>query len=448
MVLRLAGSALRKRLANGSHTVNLFSFQPLPNVSPLFLLGSLLLLGALYAPLGCDSDSGESSEKALERLQAQRSTAPPPPISSLAAALGVDAGEFEGRVDPPAPAGDLKAEIDRFTTVDACVEERARLDPILGDALEAIGYDTFLRDACRVMDATKANDATRCEGIDSSSLAARCRTTVAEIASQPDECPWIVPDRPAVGRTPACIAVATRDARLCAAVPDALERATCEATLTRNESPCAMLRGYGEKARCARDAERWRTILATSARDASTEPLVAAGALHIASVTDRGDAATESIDVNLAPDLERGVTLVERRDGASLVLGPLTETGVDFIAPSPHVRASLALELLAPSGLPAVEGATITARVMRVELLLPGRPPVTYPGAHSTLEVKVERLVHARGGGVKLMIEGDLASAGPTWHLHAEETTFVRDIVRARDLYEGTSKFGAGGGMR
>jgi hypothetical protein len=444
VVLRLAGSALRRRLANGIHTVNLFSFQPLPSSLLLFLLGP----GALYASVGCDSESGESSERALERLRSRLSAAPPALNSSLAVALGVDAGEFEGRVDPPAPAGDLKAEIERFTTVDACVEERARLDPILGDALEAIGYDTFLRDACRVIDATKANDATRCEGIDSSSLAARCRTTVAEIAGQPGECPWQIPDHPAVGRAPACIAVATRDARLCAAVADSLERATCEASLTRNESPCATLRGQGQKARCARDGERWRTILAGSATEATTEPLVATGTLHVTGVNDRGDAATESIDVNLAPDLERGVILIEQRDGARLVIGPLTETGVDFIAPSPHVRASLALELLAPSDPPGVQGATATARVMRVELLLPGRPPVTSPGAHSTLAVKVERLVHARGGGVKLMIEGDLASAGPTWHLRAEETTFVRDIVRARDLYGGNSKFGADSGMR
>ena len=281
------------------------------------------------------------------------------PISRLALVLGVDAGELEGLLDPPAPPGDLKAEIDRFTTVDACVDERARLDPVLGDALEAIGYDTFLRDACRVIDATKANDASRCASIDSSALAARCRTTVAEVSGNPDACPWEIGDRPAVGRSPPCLAVSIREPRLCAGVVDALERATCEAMLARDARPCAKLRGHAAQARCARDAERWRGVLA-GAPDAGTPPFAVAGALHLESTDRTGLAgpagpagaagATGIIDVNLAPYLEHGVTLLEQRDGARFVLGPLTDTGVDFIAPSPHVGASLALEVVVPPG--------------------------------------------------------------------------------------------------
>jgi hypothetical protein len=372
------------------------------------------------------------------------------PISSLAFVLGVEAGELEGHLDPPAPPGDLKAEIDGFTTVDACVEERARLDPVLGDALEAIGYDTFLRDACRVVDATKANDVSRCALIDSSALAARCRTTVAEVAGNPDACPWEIGDRPAVGRSPACLAVSIRDPRLCAGVGDALERATCEAMLARGAGPCAKLRGHGAQARCARDAERWRGVLA-GAPDTRSPPFAVAGALHLEN-TDRtapaGAAGATGIDVNLGPDLEHGVTLLEQRDGARFVLGPLTDTGVDFIAPSPHVGASLALEVVVPPGPSTPESAQVGARITRVELLLPGRPPVTFPGAHSTLTARLDRLVHARGGGVTLVVDGDLAAAGSSFHLHAEETTFVRDVVHGTVLYEGISKFGADSGMR
>ncbi len=371
-------------------------------------------------------------------------------MSRVAAVLGVDAGELEGRVDPPAPAGDLKAEIDHFTTVDACVEERARLDPIVGDALEAIGYDTFLRDACRVIDATKANDASRCGGIDSSALAARCRTTVAEVAGNPDACPWEVSDRPARGRAPACVAVASRDSRLCAAVADEMERATCEATLQRDGASCVKLRAHGQQARCARDAERWRPLLAGTA-DAGAAPLVATGTLHLerAESADTTTATGERMDVNLAPDLERGITILEQRDGARLVIGPLTEAGMDFIAPSPHVRASLALELVVPEG---PEKAASNAHVVRVELLVPGRPPMATPGARSTLVAKLDASstsLRVRGSPVKVVVDGDLGVAGSTWHLHAEETTFVRDVVKTRDLYgEGISKLGADGGMR
>jgi hypothetical protein len=389
----------------------------------------------------------------LRLRQSSPPSASAAPISSLALALGVDAGDLEVRLDPPAPPGDLKAEIDRFTTVDACVDERARLDPVLGDALEAIGYDTFLRDACRVVDATKANDVSRCASIDSSALAARCRATVAEVAGNPDACPWEIGDRPAVGRSPACLAVSIRDPRLCAGVADALERATCEAMLARDAGPCAKLRGHGAQARCARDAERWRGVLA-GAPDARTPPFPVAGTLHLAN-TDRGDpagaaGATGIIDVNLAPDLEHGVTLLEQRDGTRFVLGSLTDTGVDFIAPSPHVGASLALEVVVPPGPSTTESVKVAARITRVELLLPGRAPVTLPGAHSTLTARLDRLVHARGGDVKLVVDGDLAAAGSSWHLHAEETTFVRDVVHVHGsvLYEGISKFGADSGMR
>ncbi len=350
-------------------------------------------------------------------------------------------------MDPPAPAGDLRAEIDRFTSVDTCVEERARLDPVLGDALEAIGYDTFLRDACRVMDAAKANDANRCGAIDSSALANRCRTTVAEIAGNPDACPWDIADRPAGGRAPGCVAVAARDPRLCAAIADGLERATCQATLARDASSCARLRAHGMQARCSRDAERWRSVV-SGASDAGAE-VFASGTLHLERTDEAdGDAgAGRIIDVNLTPDLERGVTLLERRDGTQLVIGPLTETGLDFVAPSPHVQASFALELLAQSGSSATES-TEVARITRVELLLPGRLPMASPGAHSTLVAKLDKLVHARGAIVKLVVDGDLAAAGSKWHLHAEEASFVRDVVRVRDLYGGISKFGADSGMR
>jgi hypothetical protein len=95
--------------------------------------------------------------------------------------LHVDAGDLEPALDPPAPPGDLKTELDEFTTVDACVQQRARLDPLVGDALDAIGYDTFLRDACRMLDAAKAQDDRRCEAIDASILRERCKATVAEI---------------------------------------------------------------------------------------------------------------------------------------------------------------------------------------------------------------------------------------------------------------------------
>jgi hypothetical protein len=357
---------------------------------------------------------------------------------------GIDAGDLEGREDPPAPAGDLKAEIEHFTTVDACIDQRSHLDPVLGDAIEAIGYDTFLRDACRVIDAAKANDEARCGDIDSSPLAAHCRATVAEVAASPEKCPWEIADRPARGRVPACIAVAARDARLCAAVADGVSRATCEATLRHEESPCAKLRTIAQQARCARDAARWRTVVPSAA---AFEPFVVAGTLHVER-TERDDAAPAiggPSDVDLTPYLERGVTIFEQYEGTQVAIGPLSEAGLDFIAPSPNSSGSLALELIVPAGSANDTG---TVRLVRAELLLPGRPPVATQGPRSTLVVKLDKLVRARGGVLKVVVNGTLGTGVSSVRLHAEETTFVRDVVTARDVYGRFSKFGGEGGMR
>ncbi len=139
--------------------------------------------------------------------------AEPVPVASVAKALGVDAASLEVAVDPPAAAGDLQAEIQGFGGIDACVEQKAHLDPLLGDALEAIGYDTFVRDACRVLDAAKAGDPARCDAIDASSLRRQCVSTVAVSKGDADACPWNIPSRPEDGRDTWCLAMAARDPR-------------------------------------------------------------------------------------------------------------------------------------------------------------------------------------------------------------------------------------------
>ncbi|HEX3772045.1 MAG TPA: hypothetical protein VHV30_14315, partial [Polyangiaceae bacterium] len=162
---------------------------------------SLALAASAALGLGCDDSNPAGLDPGKLKSLETPPGRPPPADSSdlaLARALGLDGGLDDSLdpVDPPAPAGDLKAEIAHFTSVDACVVERARVDPLVGDALEAIGYDTFLRDACRVVDAAKANDPGRCAGIEASSLEARCRATVAQTGGRPDACPWESPSRP------------------------------------------------------------------------------------------------------------------------------------------------------------------------------------------------------------------------------------------------------------
>ena len=413
--------------------------------------------------MGCDGSSASPGNLAsigrrLEPASTAAHVAPESADPFAGRALALDGGSLEVRLDPPAPAGDLKAEIARFTTLDACVDGLARVDPIAGDALEAIGYDTFLRDACRVIDATKANDPSRCAAIEASSLEARCRATVAEVSGAPGVCPWESPSRRARGRDAKCLAIASRDPRLCAGVTDPLDHATCDATLGRDRRPCAKLRRVGEQARCMRDAERWMGLVepppdgAKTAASPDTQPLVVTGNLHVEAAPTLeapnpiGPAMTP-VDVDLAPDLMRGVTVVVQRDGARIAFGPLAEYGLDFVAPSPHTRASLALEVFVPgpsSKAPSRArgdggpGAGSSARIDRVELLLPGRSPLSTPGVQSTLVAVVSGALAARGGPIEIELHGDLAASGVRWRVRASATTFVRDVVTSNDLFGGS----------
>lgn len=355
-------------------------------------------------------------------------------MTSIAKALGVDAGELVAPVDPVPAAGDLQAEIAGFTTVDACVAARAHLDPLLGDALEAIGYDTFVRDACRVLDAAHAKDARKCEDIDASSLRRQCTSVVAAIAGDADGCPWMVPSRPEAGREPWCLAMAARDPRLCAGAETASDRVTCEATVRHDATPCATLPLDSARARCRRDADRWHA--ATPGPDGSLAALPAVtGALSL----DASDAG--STDATFLADLGRGLVLLDQRDGVRFTLGIPGGPGGSFIAASPHTSARISVELFA-----SPDGKRVA--VERAEISLPGKPMLATPLARSTLVARIDHLDKTRGGSVTLTLDGDLSDSTGAAHVHATATTFVRDVVSAKALYGAGIRFGDAGVMR
>jgi hypothetical protein len=370
-----------------------------------------------------------------DREGSRRSPLEQAPVASVEKALGVEAGELELRADPPTAAGDLAGEIASFSTVDACVDSHAHLDPLLGDALEAIGYDTFVRDACRVLDAAKARDPKRCDAIDASALRRQCATTVAAVVGHADLCPWMVASRPALGRDASCLAIASRDPRLCGAEETSIARAACESIVRHDAASCAKLPLKAGQARCKRDADRWRNV--TPPPDAGgAEPPVEA-MLHVESAGD----ADAPIDANLAPDLGHGLVVVTERGGNRLSVGPLSDSGLDFLAPSPHVQATLALELFAASDGKRVE-------VDRAELLVPGRSPVATPLARSNLIAKVSKLEPTRGGVVALSVDGTIGDSSGTWRVHLQATTFVRDVVDAKAIHASALRaFGDAGAM-
>ncbi|HZW76089.1 MAG TPA: hypothetical protein VFF43_21235, partial [Caldimonas sp.] len=281
----------------------------------------------------------------------------PATVAGIASALGVDAASIEAPVDPPAPAGDLRADIDQYKSLDACVAERSRLDPLVGDALEALGYDTFLRDACRVLDAAKAKEPKRCEAIDASALRARCAAVVAAFAGDPDACPWEVGSRPLLGRDSTCVAEAAHDPRLCAgAARDACE--TCAALVWRDPKRCEGLPAAADRGACRRDVQRWAGVLAAPAEGLA--PLAKPTA-KLVLVPLEGTSPSVERETDVTDAVERGVVLAEGRDGVRFDIGTMREEARGYFAAAPVSRPYASFSIFVPVG-------TKQARIEQAEL--------------------------------------------------------------------------------
>ena len=367
------------------------------------------------------------------------------PRASVATALGLDAAELEPSIDPPAPAGDLEAELAAFTTVDACVAQRAAGDPLVGDALEAIGYDTLLRDACRSLDAAKSRDVSRCADIVASALKSRCEARVAELAGDPDACPFDISSRPELGRDAVCLALASHDGRLCAGALDPTTRVTCEAIASRDVAPCKKLPLRTDEGRCARDEQRWGAVLA-AAHPTSEGPALSTGGTLQEEPAASGPATPEQLDV------PRGVVLVERSDGTHFVVGAMNDGGQAFLASSPLMAPTLAFEVVVRQDRGASSDCEdgphrppCLAWIERSQFTQPGHATTTLTDSKArALRLKVTKLEKKRGGRIELRLVGAVGD-GPEWS--AVVATFVRDIVTSRARL-GISRFGDDGGMR
>ncbi|MEO6418100.1 MAG: hypothetical protein ABIP39_01740 [Polyangiaceae bacterium] len=361
------------------------------------------------ATAGCDRDE-------------PRPPAQPAPMSaaSLAKALGKDAADLVETVDPAPAAGDLKSEVERFTTLDACVAQHNALDPLVGDGLLAIGYDNFLRDTCRLLDATQAHDAKRCVAIEASALRARCEAYVAMASSNAEACPLDIPGDSTRGREPTCVAMATRDVRLCAG-EISNRRVGCEALVSRDEKHCAALANKAERRLCERESSRWKTML-----DQPTTglPPLPAPHLHVEVHAVEGSIEPPQPKSDDASDAERGVVIVKELATVRLRIGSLIELGA-----VPHsAGASVRMGLL----LAVVKDAPTEAKVERFELEVPGALTLTSPGNQADLHATVTKLDRVRGGEVQIVVKGTMGTAPHAYRVEATITTFVRDLAKHR----------------
>ncbi|MBS2015286.1 MAG: hypothetical protein JST00_20535 [Deltaproteobacteria bacterium] len=373
-------------------------------------------LGTAAFALGCNDEKKSAPP-------APSATVTPAGAMSVAQMLGIEAGAFD-TTDPPPPAGDLKAELERFTNVETCVKERANLDPLVGDALRAIGYDTFLRDACRLLEAAKDKKRETCDRIDSSALRTRCQSWVAMIAQTAEACPLKFDGVPTRGRVVTCLAVAGKDPRLCMGEARTFERTTCEALASREDAKCDAL-APNDKASCKRELQRWRSLLAEPLSGLPKLPATR-GKLVVKGEGDTPSPATPEAD--LSTEFARGAVLVTSQTRSRVELGMLGESETSRIAPSPNRRPRLGVAVLFEPGATSTDPPK--PLLERLELEIPGETTIVHPGGgRCDCKITSGRADRLRGGEVALALSGTVSAGTRSYKLEIELATFVRDVV-------------------
>ncbi|MFO0678955.1 MAG: hypothetical protein U0169_20675 [Polyangiaceae bacterium] len=374
------------------------------------------------------SSSGAATGSAAERELVERA------LARLNA--GDDAGAETLPADPPLPPGDFKAEMDGFTTLEACVTAHAKLDPLVGDALRAVGYDTFLRDACRVLEAAKKQSVAPCLEVDSTALKSRCIAITAIVVGNPDLCPDAIASRPKRGRDPTCLAAAARDVRMCTA-EEAGKRPTCEAWATGDARRCDANAYPPERAACARDLRRFRSLV-VGTKSGGTKPLdTPTATIRVEPVRDFDASPKDPVTLNAASVASKGVAVIVTGDVAKIEFGEAVETGTVTLAPSPSSppRAAFVVESRSPRGDGKGDAKSTTkvdsvAKVERLEIAIPGDAVLVCPSAKCTFTTtKVEGSLRERGSPVKVSILGDVGPKPKDRHVEVEVSTFVRDVV-------------------
>lgn len=352
------------------------------------------------------------------------------PVGIDASGLGVDPS------DPVAPAGDLKDEAEHVSSLEACVAERAKVDPLIGDAIRAIGYDTLFYDGCRTLLATRDRDVRACEPIVSSALRARCETLVAIAKGDVEACPRVRESTVVRGRSATCLAAASGDARLCQGEPK-IARIHCEALVLRDEKRCDWLPsdtdrpGMGKRS-CLRELTRLRALLPE--QKVALPPLATAKAtLKVTIAKDEGDGGAPTADggesaptIDVTPEVAQGLVIfpgyarreIFDRTRLATEIGTVGDSAPAFVAAGPTRGARIGLLLSFAKG-----GKDV--RIERVELDLPGARSHLYPGERFKGAASFAKIDDVRGAEVTFSFSGELDGI----KLSLEGTTFVRDVV-------------------
>jgi hypothetical protein len=315
--------------------------------------------------------------------------------------------------DSPSPSGDLRSEIDAFTSLDACVKARTLTDPLLGDVVESMGYDTLVLDACRMLQALKAEDSKPCKAIALAALRSRCEISVAVRTGKPALCPVTAPPGRSASRDPVCLARASRDQRLCAAAL-AAERPTCDALVLGDRGKCA-----GNSV-CLRQVARWSTLIE---KPAEHDPFPAQAHVDLRAIEGAPEPAAVSFD--LVDTAKQGAVLTRlggNRTKVAVGSAPLVSTGIKDAQPR------LLLEIVvSPADLAKGEHPLGPAQV-KIDLLV---PKIQDRSLTTVTDAKLTGCAIGRetGSPVKIALTATLHEAPRKYAVTIDIETFVRDLV-------------------
>jgi hypothetical protein len=339
-------------------------------------------------------------------------------------ALEKEAGIERGH-DPQAPGGDLARDIAAFTTLEACVRAHRITDPVLGDAIDTLGYDTLVGDACRILAALKAKDGKLCSPIAASPLRHRCETQVAVLAGEPALCPVAGGGGGVQAREPVCLARASRDERLCAAALPA-DRAACKALVRGSSSDC------GTDETCVRQVERYRPLLE---KPASRAPFPAR--LHVVIASDPGKAEKYDGAFDLDETAAAGAVARPMGDKVRLTIGtPKNALWPSWDSPrsSPLVFLSLSLPSKMPTSGDKAGAApewTLGPGDLAFDLLVP-QVALLSGSLTSERHVVFDNVSVAQGSPIRLTLTTKVSDATRTFRVRFELETFVRDGIDPR----------------
>ena len=215
-----------------------------------FVRLAILATAGFVALSGCRRK--DSSEELLRKYEQSAASAKARAVASVAEAMETKSPDVDA--EETAPAGDLQGEVDQFTDLAGCVKKHRLTDPLLADGIEALGYERFVADACRSIEAMKVRDPKRCEEAISTPMRLHCVTDYAMLVGDEARCPVSARAADVPEHDVTCLAAARRDVRPCAVLAG-MARATCEGLVAHDEARC------GTDAHCQRLLARWKNAL-------------------------------------------------------------------------------------------------------------------------------------------------------------------------------------------